>query len=99
MRIFISCLFIFFYISASAQNVKAFLDKGDRFFGRADYKSALTNYEAAEKFAPNDTKIKYRIGHVFLSLGNEVDALHYLEESYRLQPEVEHDVIYLLVIA
>lgn len=99
MRILVCCLFIFCYIRASAQNVKAFIDKGDRFFGRADYKSALTNYEAAEKLAPHDAKIKYRLGHVFLSLGNEVKALPYLEESYKLQPEVDPDVNYFLGIA
>lgn len=85
--------------SVSGQTVKAFLDKGDRFFGRSDYKSALINYEAAEKMAPQDARIKYRIGHVFLSLGNEVKALPYLEESFKLQPEVDPDVDYFLGIA
>jgi len=84
---------------ASAQTVKAYIDKGDRFFGRSDFKSALLNYEAAEKIAPKDAKVKYRIGHVFLSLGNEVKALPYLEESARLQPDVDPDMDYFLGIA
>ncbi len=93
---FLSCLLIVWVSSAFGQNVKTFLDKGDRFFGRGDFKSAMQNYENAERIAPNDAKIKYRMGHVYLSLGNDVKALPYFEESFRIQPNVDPDIDYFL---
>jgi outer membrane protein OmpA-like peptidoglycan-associated protein len=99
MRLFYTCLFFFCISTAFAQNVKAILDKGDRFFGRGDFKSALQSYETAERIAPTDARIKYRIGHVYLSLGNEVKALPFLQESFKLQPDVDPDVNYFLGIA
>ncbi|HCW08056.1 MAG TPA: hypothetical protein DGG95_11905 [Cytophagales bacterium] len=84
---------------AFGQTLKSYLDKGDRFFGRGDFRSALQNYEAAEKMAPKDAKTKYRIGHVYLSLSNEVKALPYLEEAFKLQPDVDPDIDYFLGIA
>src|ERR1041385_1730099 len=70
MRLFLTCLLLSGVFSVFGQNLKAFLDKGDRFFGRGDFKSALQNYESAERVAPTDARVKYRIGHVYLSLGN-----------------------------
>lgn len=82
-----------------AQNVKAVLDKGDKSFAKGDYKTALQTYQSAEKLAPNDAKTKYRIGATYLSLGAEVKALPYLEDAYRLQPEVDPDIDYFLGLA
>ena len=96
MRLFFTCLLLLGVSSVFGQNVKTFLDKGDRFFGRGDFKSALQNYESAELIAPNDARVKYRIGHVFLSLGNDVKALPYFEESFRIQPNVDPDIDYFL---
>jgi outer membrane protein OmpA-like peptidoglycan-associated protein len=96
MRLLLSCLLLLGFSSVFGQNLKAFLDKGDRFFGRGDFKSALQNYESAERIAPSEAKVKYRIGHVYLSLGNDVKALPYFEEAYKLQPNVDPDIDYFL---
>ncbi|MBS1682720.1 MAG: PD40 domain-containing protein [Bacteroidetes bacterium] len=75
------------------------IDKGDRFFSKGDYHSALQNYEKAEELTPGDAKIKYRLGHVFLSLGQDSKALQYFEETYRKEPNVDADIDYFLGIA
>jgi len=75
------------------------LDKGDKLFAKNDYKGALQVYHSAEKIAPNDPNVKYRIGESYLSSGAEVKALPYLEEAYRLKPEVDPDIDYFLGLA
>jgi outer membrane protein OmpA-like peptidoglycan-associated protein len=82
-----------------AQTLKSTLDKGDKLFAKADYKGALQVYQSAEKIAPNDPNVKYRIGQSYLSSGHEVKALPYLEDAYRLKPDVDPDVDYFLGLA
>ena len=79
--------------------MKSILDKGDKLFAKNDYKGALQVYQSAEKIAANDPKVKYRIGQSYLSAGAEVKALPYLEDAYRLQPEVDPDIDYFLGLA
>ncbi len=99
MRIALLTLFSCIALLCSAQSLKAVLDKGDKSFAKGDYKSALQIYLSAEKLAPNDPKVKYRIGEAYLSSGADVKALPYLEEAYRLQPEVDPDIDYFLGLA
>ncbi|MGC4023332.1 MAG: tetratricopeptide repeat protein [Cyclobacteriaceae bacterium] len=99
MRLFLTILVIANVIIVCAQTTKPLIDKGDKFFSKGDYKSALQNYQEAEKITPKDAKIKYRIGHVFMSLGNDAKALQYLDEAYREQPNVDPDIEYFLGLA
>src|SRR6478609_10800083 len=94
----------FFLITASssalwAQELKPLLDKGDKFYSKGDFKSALDNYFAAEKINPTDPKIKFKIGQTYLSAGEEVKALPYLEEAYQKQPNIDPDIDYYLGLA
>ncbi|GHM98519.1 hypothetical protein WSM22_00090 [Cytophagales bacterium WSM2-2] len=79
-----------------AQSAKVLMDKGDKLFGKGDLKAALDNYEAAEKIAPTDPQIKYRIGHVFLFSGAESRSLAYLENAYKSNPNIDPDIDYFL---
>jgi outer membrane protein OmpA-like peptidoglycan-associated protein len=99
VRIILISFFGCITICGLAQTLKSTLDKGDKLFAKADYKGALLIYQSAEKTAPNDANVKYRIGHCYLSSGAEVKALSYLEEAYRLKPDVDPDVDYFLGLA
>ena len=99
MRILLVTLFSFVAFVGSAQTLKSILEKGDKLFSKGDYKSALQIYKSAEKLAPNDPKVKFRIGEAYLSSGAEGKALPYLEEAYRLQPDVDPDIDYFLGLA
>jgi outer membrane protein OmpA-like peptidoglycan-associated protein len=99
VRISLLTLFSVITLLSSAQNLKLVLEKGDKSFAKGDYKAALQIYQSAEKIAPNDPKVKYRIGETYLSSGAEVKALPYLEDAYRLQPEVDPDIDYFLGLA
>ena len=99
VRILLVFLFGFTAFCGVAQNLKSVLEKGDKLFGKGDYKSALQVYLSGEKLAPNDPKLKFRIGEAYLSSGAEAKALPYLEEAYRLQPNVDADIDYFLALA
>ena len=58
-----------------AQDLKSFIDKGDKFYVKGEFKSAMENYVAAEKINPTDPKIKFKIGQTYLSAGEEAKAL------------------------
>lgn len=99
MRIWLTTLFGFIVFCGHTQALKSILDKGDKIFAKGDYKAALQIYQSADQIAPNDPKVKYRIGQSYLSSGAEVKALPYLEEAYRLQPAVDPDIDYFLGVA
>ena len=99
MRIILITFFGCITVCGLAQSLKSTLDKGDKLFAKADYKGALLIYQSAEKTAPNDPSVKYRIGQCYLSTGAEVKALPYLEDAYALKPDVDPDVDYFLGLA
>src|SRR6478736_9379913 len=99
VRIILITFFGCITICGLAQSLKSTLDKGDKLFAKADYKGALLIYQSAEKTAPNDPSVKYRIGQCYLSTGAEVKALPYLEDAYALKPDVDPDVDYFLGLA
>src|SRR6478609_4609469 len=92
---------LIFVMSSSiwAQELKPLIDKGDKFYSKGDFKSALENYFAAEKISPTDAKIKFKIGQSYLSAGEEIKALPYLEEAYQKQPNIDPDIDYYLGLA
>jgi len=96
VRIVLVTLFCLIACCGYSQTLKSILDKGDKLFAKNDYKGALQVYQSAEKIAPNDPKVKYRIGQSYLSAGAEVKALPYLEDAYRQQPDVDPDIDYFL---
>jgi outer membrane protein OmpA-like peptidoglycan-associated protein len=75
------------------------VDKADKLFLKGSYGAALTQYRLIEKNQPSNPKIKFRIGQVFLSIGQDSKALPYLEEAHRLNPAVDADIDYYLGMA
>lgn len=82
-----------------AKELKAILDKADKFYEKADYKMALESYYEAEAKSPHDPKIKFKIGQTYLSAGAESKALPFLEEAYRMVPTIDPDIDYYLALA
>lgn len=71
-----------------SQTTQEIMEKGDKFFLKGSYAEALAQYQQIESREPNNPKVKFRIGHVYLSTGRESKALPYLEDAYRLNPTV-----------
>ncbi|HEY0742668.1 MAG TPA: OmpA family protein [Chryseosolibacter sp.] len=86
-------------ISSYAQNSKAFIDKGDKFFARKDYENALTNYLEASKALPDDPAVNFRVGLCYLHTEKKGRSLAYLEKAYTAKADVDQDIDYHLGLA
>lgn len=85
--------------SSFSQDAKTLIEKGDKFYAKADYRQALENYSLAETKLPGDATIQLKIGQTYLSAGQEAQALPYLENAYRKNPNVDPDIDYYLAEA
>jgi outer membrane protein OmpA-like peptidoglycan-associated protein/tetratricopeptide (TPR) repeat protein len=86
-------------LNALAQASKPYIEKGDKYFSKGNFKLALESYFEAEKVDSQEPKIKFKIGQTYLSIGTETKALPFLEEAYRKQPAIDPDIDYYLGIA
>jgi outer membrane protein OmpA-like peptidoglycan-associated protein len=82
-----------------SQTTQEIMEKGDKLFLKGGFADALAQYQLIESREPNNPKVKFRIGHVYLSTGRESKALPYLEDAYRLNPAVDEDIDYYLGVA
>jgi outer membrane protein OmpA-like peptidoglycan-associated protein/tetratricopeptide (TPR) repeat protein len=82
-----------------AQNIKPLLDKGDKFFGRKDYESALKIYQEAYALDKNDASVNFRIGVCYLHGETKAKSLPYLEKAHQTNPAVDEDMDYHLGMA
>ncbi len=87
------------YLPLSAQDMKELESKGDRFFNRKDYASALENYLAMLKFNAEDALTNFKAGVCLLHSDRKSTALSYLEKAYGLQADVDADINYHLGLA
>jgi outer membrane protein OmpA-like peptidoglycan-associated protein len=93
-------LLIFVLCNAGyAQNLKDFLDKGDRYFNKKDYENALKNYQEALRMDPNDASANFRVGVSYLHGEKKSKAVPFLEKAYSIHPEVDEDIEYHLGMA
>jgi outer membrane protein OmpA-like peptidoglycan-associated protein len=81
------------------QSLKDFLDKGDRFFNKKDYESALKNYQEALRMEPDNASANFRVGVSYLHGEKKAKAVPFLEKAYNIHPEVDEDIDYHLGMA
>lgn len=97
-----SALFVLFSTcgtSLCAQSVKDLQSKGDRFFNKKDYASALENYLALLKINADDPLVNLKAGICLLNSDLKSSALAYIEKAWTLQPNVDQDINYHLGLA
>lgn len=97
----LSILIIAWLISFSgyAQNLKEYLDKGDRFLNKKDYQQALSEYLQAYESSPEDAGVNFRVGLAYLYLPTKSKALPFLEKAYTIKQDVDEDINYHLGMA
>ena len=99
-KIFLTVILILSVCFAGySQNLKDYLDKGDRLLSRKDYESALELYLGAYQHFPDDAGVNFRVGLTYLYLPHKSKALPYLTKAYRDKPDVDEDINYHLGLA
>jgi outer membrane protein OmpA-like peptidoglycan-associated protein/TPR repeat protein len=82
-----------------AQDVKSLLAAGDKYYGKKDYKNAMSSYMAAFEMNPDDALVNFKIGLTYLYSETKSKAASYIDKAYRLNPAVNPDIDYHLGIA
>jgi len=85
--------------SGYSQNLKEYLDKGDRFLSKKDYDQALSQYMEAYKDNSDDAGVNFRVGLAYLYMPEKSKALPYLEKAYEKNQTIDEDVNYHLGMA
>lgn len=60
------------------------------------YEQALPHYLAAQKFNPDNAELNLKIGDCYLHSGFKPRALSFLQKSYKLSPDADPRIHYLL---
>lgn len=60
------------------------------------FEQALPHLLAAQQFNPNNAQLNFRIGHSYLNSTYKSKALPYLEKAYKLDPQVDARIHYML---
>jgi outer membrane protein OmpA-like peptidoglycan-associated protein len=82
-----------------AQDVKSLIATGDKFYGKKDYKNAMSSYMSAFEMNPDDALVNFKIGLTYLYSETKSKAASYIDKAYRLNPAVNPDIDYHLGIA
>ncbi len=82
-----------------AQDVKSLIAAGDKFYGKKDYKNAMSSYMSAFEMNPDDALVNFKIGLTYLYSETKSKAASYIDKAYRLNPAVNPDIDYHLGIA
>ena len=96
---FLGALFIFITLSGFSQSAKDLIDKGDRFYSKKDYKSALELYLVACDTKGDDALLNLKVGMCYLYSETKWKAAIYLEKAYRIDPKVDLDIDYYIGMA
>lgn len=81
------------------QSPGAWLQKGDRFYQRKDYASALRHYREALTLEEDNARTNFKAGVSCLNEKYYSEALNYLERAYELEPTVDPQIDYHLATA
>lgn len=99
-KYFCVVVFLLFVVTGSyAQDQKALIAAGDKYYGKKDYKNALTSFLAAQEMNPDDASLNFKIGLTYLYSETKSKAATYIDKAYRLNPAVNPDIDYHLGIA
>jgi tetratricopeptide (TPR) repeat protein len=78
------------YIDAFPKDETGYVLLGDVYVATADPQDALTAYESAQSYAPNDTALLLKIGDTHLALGHASDAQSTLQQAQKSSPDDPH---------
>lgn len=80
------------------KEAKGRLEAGDKQYekGPMFYKMALYHYFAANQFNPNNALLNFRMGKCYLYSSNKLKSITFLEKAYKLNPNIDPEIRYLL---
>lgn len=84
------------FITASGQNIKKSLRKGDDLMEQGQFRAAIEFYQEVLGVDPNHPEANYKIGKAYLNTIQKTKSLPYLEKALTTYASIAPDVKYLL---
>lgn len=82
-----------------SQSFKKLLRKGKRHLKKWEINRALEYYLEAEKMQPGNVELNLQIGKAYLLSDSKHYALSYISKVYKLAPDQDEDLLYMLGLA
>ena len=79
--------------------VKIEIKNGDNFFNEKKFKMALFHYSQAVEMNSENAEANLKTGHTYLNIINKHRALPYLEKAFKINPNIDKDIYFLLAQA
>ena len=79
-------------LNAQSKEAKKIIRQADKYFDNNNYKAAVLLYEDVIKEMKGDANINYKLGFSYLNTIEKMKSLPYLEQAFRLNPEVNEDI-------
>ncbi len=93
------CILVLASLPLLSQSLKDHLQKGDRYYQRKDYKTALTHFEQALVLDPDNPMTKYKAGVAYVDQKQFQQAAKYLADALATKPDIAFDIHFHLGIA
>jgi len=88
---------VFLFSSLTSQTKEEYVQKGDEYWEKREFRDALSNYLKAHKIAPEDYKILWKCSRTYIEIGKNADervaenyyrkSLEFAEEAVRIKPD------------
>ena len=77
---------------SQSKEAKKAIRMGDKYFEGHNYKAAVLQYKSTMPEMKGDAVVNYKLGYSYLKTIDKMKSLPYLEQAYRLNPEVDEDI-------
>lgn len=84
---------------AQSKETKKAIKNANKFYYDDNFKSAAALFQSVVKEMKDDADINYKLGYSYLHTNKKKKALPYLEQAYRLDPEIDDKVMLSLAKA
>jgi outer membrane protein OmpA-like peptidoglycan-associated protein/Tol biopolymer transport system component len=98
-QVLISTVFLFIGLSLQAQTIKQYVEAGDKFHSRKNYKEAIASFKKALEMNPDDASVNFKLGLSYLYSDTKSKAASFIDKAYRLNPNIDNRIDYHLGIA
>jgi outer membrane protein OmpA-like peptidoglycan-associated protein/tetratricopeptide (TPR) repeat protein len=98
-KLILICLCISAIHSGHSQNVKAYIEDGDRYLTKKNYQDAIQAFQKALDINPDDALVNFKLGSAYLYSDTKSKAAYFIDKAYRLNPYIDNKMDYNLGIA
>lgn len=98
-QVLLSFIFLCVSFGLQAQTIKQYVEAGDKYHSRKNYKEAIESFKKALELNPDDASVNFKLGLSYLYSDTKSKAASFIDKAYRLNPNIDNRIDYHLGIA